>query len=100
MRRILVPALLAFAMAACDARPDAATDSTAATVRSDSASTDAAMAEVAPAAAIALGLRQHPGNEDSVLAANGTSREDYDAMMYRIAMDPAKRQMFETATGR
>lgn len=91
----------ALAIAACERAPGARTDSMATgATRSDSLVTDSLMAVMAPAAAVTLALRDLPGKEDSILVANGVTREQFDGLMYRIALDPEARRLFETATGR
>lgn len=96
---LLVAGVLA--IVACERAPGARTDSTAARApRSDSLVTDSLMAVVAPAAAVTLALRDLPGKEDSILVANRMTREQFDGLMYRIALDPEARRLFETATRR
>ena len=57
----------------------------------------AAMALVAPAAAIALALEEHPDRADSVLQAAGMTPEQFESLMYRIAADSTARMLFESA---
>lgn len=59
--------------------------------------TDSAMALVAPAAAIALALEEHPDRADSILQAAGMTPEQFESLMYRIAADSTARMLFESA---
>jgi hypothetical protein len=45
--------------------------------------------DVALALAVAAGIDAHPAAADSVLAANGLTREGVDSLIYRIAADSA-----------
>ncbi len=60
---------------------------------------DSTMALVAPAAAVALALKERPAMADSILAEAGLSIEQFEALMYRIAADSAARRFFTSLTG-
>lgn len=60
---------------------------------------DSTMAMVAPAAAVALALKEKPAMADSILAEAGLSIEQFEALMYRIAADTAARRFYTSLTG-
>lgn len=59
---------------------------------------DSTMALVAPAAAVALALKEAPAKADSILAEAGLSIEQFEALMYRIAADTAARRFYTSLT--
>ena len=61
---------------------------------------DSLMAQVIPAAAVALAVSGGPGNADSVLAANGFTVDRYEATLYAIAADSTASELDESALGR
>jgi PBP1b-binding outer membrane lipoprotein LpoB len=93
--------LIALLLAGCsgDAPQAGAVDSAAAARATTPEIVDSTMALVAPAAAVALALKEQPAKADSILAAAGLSIEQFEALMYRIAADTAARRFYTSLTG-
>lgn len=69
------------------------------TASTPAATVDSTMALVAPAAAVALALKEQPARADSILAEAGLTIEQFEALMYRIAADTAARRFYTSLTG-
>lgn len=86
---------LLIALAACARTDDAATDSagamTAATTSDDRG---------ARAAAISNAIAANPAKADSILTANGMTREQFDRMLYDVAADSAQSAAYAAARTR
>lgn len=93
--------LMALLLAGCTGdRPQAgAADSATAATATAPQVVDSTMALVAPAAAVALALKEQPAKADSILAEAGLSIEQFEALMYRIAADTAARRFYTSLTG-
>ena len=90
--------LMALLLAGCsgDGSQSGAADSAAAATTPEVV--DSTMALVAPAAAVALALKEEPAKADSILAEAGLSIEQFEALMYRIAADTAARRFYASLT--
>lgn len=94
-------ALLALLLAGCsgDRGQNGAGDSATPVTTSIPEEVDSTMAMVAPAAAVALALKEQPSKADSILAEAGLSIEQFEALMYRISADTAARRFYTSLTG-
>ena len=100
MRLIGASLVAAFVLTGCSGeRPGVGTVDSSATASTPAATVDSTMALVAPAAAVALALKEQPARADSILAAAGLSIEQFEALMYRIAADSAARSFYTSLTG-
>jgi hypothetical protein len=52
------------------------------------------MESVKEAASIANAIQREPQRADQILQNNGTTRQEYEAMLYDIAIDPAQAQAY------
>lgn len=95
---LLLTALLLAACGGDDSRAGAADSAASATARTPEV-VDSTMALVAPAAAVALALKEKPAMADSILAEAGLSIEQFEALMCRIAADTAARRFYTSLTG-
>jgi hypothetical protein len=93
---LMIAAAMLLAVGAC-AKPDQdAADAPAAAAPAETA----LQADVRRAAAIANALAAMPVKADSILAANSTSAEQLEQMMYRIARDSTASAEYARLTGR
>ena len=100
MRLIGAGLVSALVLTGCSGeRPGAGTVDSPATASTPAATVDSTMVLVAPAAAVALALKEQPARADSILAAAGLSIEQFEALMYRIAADSAARRFYTSLTG-
>jgi hypothetical protein len=93
--------IVALLLAGCsgDRGQSGAGDSATPATTSAPEEVDSTMAMVAPAAAVALALKEKPARADSILAEAGLSIEQFEALMYRIAADTAARRFYTSLTG-
>ena len=92
MRHSYLAALALIAGVAC-AREERRPDTSAATAAANTSATDRARA----AATIANAMAANPAAADSILTANGHTRESFQRLMYDIAADSALSAVYAAA---
>ena len=58
------------------------------------------MDTIREAASIANAIEREPDRADQILENNGTTREEYDALLYEIAIDPPRAQAYKKLRSR
>lgn len=97
---VVTTTLVLLILTACggsEERPPAEADAPAA----DTAAVSVVVPEwVAPVAAVANAIEARPAAADSILAANGMTREEFESRLFEIAADPMLTEAYEGARAR
>ena len=99
MRSITSLLLVAVAgLAACSSNSGSASSSRMSTTGSQTISAPQS-GQVDRAATIAKAIRANPDNAEQILSQNGMTEEQYEALMYEIASDPAMSAEYNAKVG-